>query len=70
MHVDGSGEAEGLAPKPFDADVQREMFAFHLLDSPLADDVLVGGQVEVIGTPAVGSGIQVMLARKRQSAMR
>jgi len=30
------------------------MFAFQLLGSPLADDVLVGGQVAVIGTPAVG----------------
>lgn len=30
------------------------MFAFQLLGAPLADDMLVGGQVPMIGTPAVG----------------
>jgi hypothetical protein len=32
-----------------DAGAQREMFAFQLLGPPLADYVLVGGQVAMIG---------------------
>ena len=30
------------------------MFAFQLLGLPLADDMVIGGQVPMIGTPAVG----------------
>jgi len=54
VQVDGSRKAEGLSHYPFDAGAQREMFAFQLLGSPLADYMLIGSQVAVIGTPAVG----------------
>jgi hypothetical protein len=54
VHLDGFGEANSFSHQAFDPSAQREILALQLLGPPLADDMLVRGQVPAIGPPAVG----------------
>jgi hypothetical protein len=50
VHLDGFGEANAFPHQAFDPGAQREMPALQRLCPPLADDIVVRGQVPTIGS--------------------